>query len=131
MKTIRIADLERVRASRPAGYVEDVLSSGKIDGAVLLLKDETYFALRDKYKTPARKGKPITPDKWPIWARALAMLAKPEDKGVGDVAARVIGSENSEAFKKFYKLTFRKTCGCNGRQAKWNRDYPLDNKNQE
>ena len=62
---------------------------------------------------------------WPLWAKALKLLAKPADRGIGDVLARVIGDEKSEAFKAWYKKTFGKDCGCNGRQIRWNRLYPL------
>jgi hypothetical protein len=61
----------------------------------------------------------------PLWAKGLKLLATPEDKGIGDVAARVIGGEKSAAFKAWYKKTFGKSCGCSGRQADWNRRYPL------
>jgi hypothetical protein len=63
--------------------------------------------------------------KWPKWAKALKHLAQPEDKGIGDVVARMIGAGNSAAFKAWYKLTFGKDCGCTDRQADWNRKYPL------
>ncbi len=69
---------------------------------------------------------PIPYPEWPLWVKALAMIAKPEDKGVGDVLARTIGSENSEAFKKWYKTTTGKNCGCTGRQLRWNIEYPLN-----
>lgn len=115
MKTIRIADLESVRASRPNGYVEDVLCKGKIAGEVLLIENEVYFALKNKYKTVS----------WPIWVKLLAKRAIPEDKGIGDVAVRLIGPENSESFRKYYKMITGKSCGCKGRQAKWNRLYPF------
>ncbi len=65
-------------------------------------------------------------DQWPAWTNALAQFAKPEDKGIGDVAARMIGAENSEAFKNWYKATTGKSCGCNGRQKLWNQKYPLN-----
>ncbi len=62
---------------------------------------------------------------WPLWAIALAVIAKPEDKGIGDVVARMIGDENSAAFKAWHQATFGRPCGCNGRQERWNRMYPL------
>ncbi len=63
---------------------------------------------------------------WPFWAKAFSKLAKLEDKGIGDVVARTIGAENSEAFKKWYKATTGKDCGCTGRQNLWNIKYPLN-----
>ncbi len=68
---------------------------------------------------------PIPRKDWPIWAKALAMLFRPEDKGIGDVVARTVGAENSEAFKKWFKATTGKDCGCTGRQRRWNIEYPL------
>ncbi len=77
---------------------------------------------------PRPISKPIQPiprRDWPLWAKALSMIAKPEDKGIGDVVARTIGAENSEAFKKWFKATTGKDCGCTGRQRRWNIEYPL------
>lgn len=73
----------------------------------------------------AIKTKAIPYDNWPLWAKALRHVSQPEDKGIGDVIARTIGPENSEAFKAWYKKTTGKDCGCTGRQAKWNLIYPL------
>jgi hypothetical protein len=71
---------------------------------------------------------PMVARSWPIWAKALKMIAKPQDKGIGDVVRRKFGAENSDRFKKWYKATFGKDCGCTGRQAQWNRKYPLPSK---
>ncbi len=65
-------------------------------------------------------------DQWPIWSKALKQLATPEDKGIGDVIARIIGDENSAKFKAWHIATFGKHCNCNGRQARWNRQFPLN-----
>lgn len=62
---------------------------------------------------------------WPLWAKAFKLAAKPEDKGVGDVVRRLIGEENSDKFKAWFKKTTGKDCGCTGRQARWNQMYPL------
>ncbi len=62
----------------------------------------------------------------PIWAKALKQFSTPEDKGIGDVVARIIGYENSAKFKAWHLATFGRPCGCNGRQARWNRMYPLN-----
>ncbi len=67
-------------------------------------------------------------DQWPMWAKALAQFATPEDKGLGDVAARIIGDENSSKFKAWHLATFGRPCGCNGRQKLWNQKYPLNSK---
>ncbi len=62
---------------------------------------------------------------WPLWAKTLVLLAKPEDKGIGDVVLRTIGETNSYKFKAWHKLTFGKDCNCAARQARWNAQYPL------
>lgn len=71
------------------------------------------------------RGISSKPNEWPLWAKMAKLLAKPEDKGIGDVIHHLIGPENSEAFKSWFKNTFGKDCGCAGRQAEWNRLYPL------
>ncbi len=62
---------------------------------------------------------------WPTWAKALKKLATPEDKGIGDVVARMIGDEASAKFKAWHIATFGKPCNCTGRRERWNRQYPL------
>ncbi len=74
---------------------------------------------------PTKPIQPLPRKDWPLWAKALAAFSKPEDKGLGDIVARMIGAENSAAFKTWYKTTFGKSCGCTGRQAYLNRTYPL------
>lgn len=90
---------------------------------------EAEFVLHcGEFPTPLRRPQTVISlpyDKWPIWAKALAHAAKPQDKGIGDLVARLIGDENSEAFTKWFQSTFNKPCGCKGRQALWNRVYPL------
>ncbi len=66
---------------------------------------------------------PAQPTSWPLWAKALKLLRTDADKGVGDTLARTIGDETSEAFKGWYKSTFGRKCGCNGRRAEWNSRY--------
>lgn len=77
-------------------------------------------------RTQKSKSIPVPEDKWPLWAKAIRHFAKPEDRGIGDVIRRNFGDENSERFKKWYKATFNKDCGCTGRQARWNRMYQLN-----
>jgi len=64
-------------------------------------------------------------NEWPIWAKALKQFSTPEDKGIGDVVARMIGDETSAKFKAWHLATFGKPCGCTGRQKLWNTKYPL------
>jgi hypothetical protein len=62
---------------------------------------------------------------WPLWAKAFKWAAKPEDKGIGDIVARMIGDENSMKFKQWHLATFGRPCDCTGRRERWNRQYPL------
>lgn len=87
---------------------------------VLLLRREAALRERRFHKVRA-----VALHKWPIWARGLKLAAAQQDKGIGDVVARLIGDERSQAFKAWCKNTFGKECGCSGRQHRWNRMYPL------
>ena len=121
MIKVKIEHLKSAASDRPAGYLEEVMGSGIVENDVLILDESVYYTLKKKYAKPSdipKKG-------WPFWAKALNAIAKPEDKGIGDVVARLIGDENSEQFKSWYKATFNKDCGCKGRHDRWNRLYPL------
>ncbi len=127
MRKILLSDLRDISAKRPAGYYEELVSRGSIETAeILILEDSVYAELSHKFNPPKSiLPTPIARKDWPLWAKALAMLAKPEDKGMGDIVARTVGAENSEAFKKWFKATTGKDCGCTGRQRRWNIEYPL------
>ena len=66
----------------------------------------------------------LPPDKWPNWAKIIALLSQAEDAGVGDTVARIIGPETSAAFKAWHLAKFGKPCGCERRQAEWNARFP-------
>lgn len=66
---------------------------------------------------------PANPGEWPVWAKAIKLVGKPPDAGVGDTIHRLIGDENSATFKAWYHTTFGRTCGCHGRQKLWNQQY--------
>lgn len=55
----------------------------------------------------------------------MALLAAPEDNGIGDVVRRMIGDFTSETFKAWHKATLGTDCGCATRQREWNDRYPL------
>ncbi len=130
MKEILLSHLREISSRRPAGFYEEAIGRGRIETSdVLVLEDDVYLEFQDKFAPPHpisdKVVQPIPRKDWPLWAKALAMIATPEDKGIGDVVARTIGAENSEAFKKWFKATTGKDCGCTGRHARLNRDYPL------
>lgn len=103
-------------AHRPAGYYEDVLSRGTVVGDQLELSPEAYADLVAKYQPPAQN--------WPAWTLVVSLFAAPEDRGIGDTIARIIGPAGGNAFKRWYKKTFSKSCGCSERQKTLNRLYP-------
>ncbi len=126
MRKILLSDLRDISAKRPDGYYDEVVGRGHVETAeILILDDAVYAELQKKFSTAPIPILPIPRDQWPMWAKALANRSRPEDKGVGDVAARFIGDERSEKFKAWYLVTFGKPCGCNGRQRQWNLKYPL------
>lgn len=61
---------------------------------------------------------------WPTWALAIKTLRKPEDRGVGDTLARVIGHFGGEAYKKWHLRVFGTPCGCEAKQAAFNAEFP-------
>jgi len=62
-------------------------------------------------------------ENWPAAVNALAMLAKPQDRGIGDVIARNLGFVG-EAFKAAAKR-LGVDCGCDARRDRFNVMYPL------
>lgn len=77
--------------------------------------------------SPPEPVKPIPRSEWPIWAKGFALLANKEDIGIGSTIERMIGTDNSEAFKVWYKATFGTDCGCSGRKAQFDQLYPYAN----
>jgi hypothetical protein len=70
-----------------------------------------------------QSAEPNKSEQWPLWARTIAKFRKEGEVGIGDTIKRVIGNDNSEAFKKWYKSTFNRDCGCCGRQQNLNVQY--------
>ena len=68
---------------------------------------------------------PLPPEQWPVWVKALRQFSTDEDEGIGDVVYRIIGDENSLAFKAWHLKTFGKECNCTARRNRWNKLYPL------
>lgn len=64
-----------------------------------------------------------TSEQWPLWARAVSKFRKEGEVGVGDTVRRLIGNDNSDAFKNWYKDTFNRDCGCCGRGNNFNLKY--------
>ncbi len=127
MTKILLSDLRINAANRPEGYLDEIVASGRVETVeIVILERDIYNKLIKKFAPKPKPVEPVPRKEWPIWAKALAMIAKSEDKGIGDVVARTIGAENSESFKNWYKATTGKDCGCTGRQKRWNMEYPLN-----
>ena len=88
-----------------------------------MLAHEEHEELLRRYLDGAQVSRPHD---WPLFLQPMKLLAKPGDKGLGDIIDRTIGPVGGEAFKKWYKVVFGKDCGCNVRQIDWNRRYPLN-----
>ena len=55
-KTFTIKAIQNVAKHRPEGYLEEVLSSGTVEGEKVTLTDEAYRILAAKYRAPVRPG---------------------------------------------------------------------------
>ena len=118
----------------------ELVSVGTVSGAWLVVDEATAINATAKCATlkfdDAEKAKPVTPltlppamalprDQWPLWAKTLALAAKSEDKGLGDVIARTIGPIGGDVYKKWFEKITGKPCGCGERQEMLNAKYPL------
>lgn len=74
-------------------------------------------------RAPITPALPVPASEWPAWASTVALLRQPEDAGVGDTIARVIGPIGGDAYKSWYQRIIGKPCGCTERQADWNARY--------
>ena len=64
-------------------------------------------------------------DKLPLAVKGIAMLAKPEDRGVGDIVERMAKIAGGKTLAQWYKELTGKDCGCANRKERLNRMYPL------
>ncbi len=62
---------------------------------------------------------------WPIYLQPFKLMARPIDRGLGDIIARTIGPVGGDAFKEWYQKTIGQDCGCRDRQIHLNNLYPL------
>jgi hypothetical protein len=76
MKKIRVIDLEQVRADKPEGYIENVLSQGTVTDGVLFIDDVPYMELQQKYG-----GKPTIFKKASNAAGAATRVIKSKAQG--------------------------------------------------
>jgi hypothetical protein len=79
----------------------------------------------DMKRQDAASTLPVPRDQWPTWAAWAEGLAQPQDAGIGDVVARLLGTTLSDTFKAMYRLATGTDCGCAARRTEWNAKYPL------
>lgn len=131
--------IESIRLSGCQNLWHEILLVGKLSGAMIVVDGDKAKAILSKCpegsappehnEGPPAQPKPISPeplDRWPVWVRAAALLAKPDDKGLGDVIARTVGPIGGDAYKTWFKRVTGKPCGCSERQETLNAIYPLD-----
>jgi hypothetical protein len=62
-------------------------------------------------------------ERWPRWAKLLALMAEREDVGVGDTVHRVIGPFG-EGWQEYQRWRGRSCSACAARWRQWNTLYP-------
>lgn len=55
MITVSLEALREVSSHKPSGYLEDVLSNGKVNGVLVIFDERIYSALREKYSPQTQK----------------------------------------------------------------------------
>ncbi len=125
-----MAQLRARAATRPPGYLEDVLARAKVEGDELTLTDEACAELLIKYggaRDPTRHAlpSPIPRDQWPRLARWLSRRSTASDRGLGDTLARLLSRLGVARFKIWFHTLTGHDCGCADRQAHLNAIYPL------
>ncbi|MCX7915043.1 MAG: hypothetical protein N3A53_01900 [Verrucomicrobiae bacterium] len=119
MIKLRISAIKAQASHRPRGYVDDVLSRGKVQGDWLHIEPEDYWELRRKYGAKAAVQK-----RWLWLARLISKLRRPRDRGVGDTIERIIRPVGGQAYKELHRFVTGKPCRCAHRQAKLNSAFP-------
>jgi hypothetical protein len=104
--------------------VNEALATGKLsgDGRLMEIPEPTASALRRCGLIT--QAPVISPPSEPKWVGVVKKLATPEDLGVGDTIARVIGPVGGDAFKLWFEKLFGCSCGCPERQEELNRRFP-------
>ena len=148
--TIRLlhSQLEGAARRRGKGWLEAIRSAGnsqvgyfEIDSDKLKEINATWpvsIAFQEPVEISTRipQPKPQRQESKPagVWpanifgvvARALKLMRTPEDKGVGDTIARVVGPIGGDAYKVWFMDTFGRSCGCTERQDSLNERFPYE-----
>jgi hypothetical protein len=59
MIKLALSQIEANKVNRPDGYFEDVVSNGTIAGECLILEEDVFVALANKYRPKVEPPKPI------------------------------------------------------------------------
>ena len=128
---MRIA-LSSLLESKCPNVWHDILTAGKLTGATVEVPDAEAACILARCHdpimveaAPASTVKALPFDEWPLALQLLAKLAKPTDKGLGDVIERIIGPIGGNAFKTWFKRATGRDCGCGHRKQILNELYPL------
>ncbi len=84
---------------------------------------ENGAEVRNLYTDPLPRGKRKNVS-WGVLA-PMKLLAIEGERGLGDVAARLIGPIGGDLYKKWFKKMTGEHCGCSERQEDLNMIYPL------
>ena len=136
------AQVESAAARRAAGFLDAFLKVAEKQAAFYEIEQTAWESLNKEFPNgapkpetanPATKPKPKQRKEivWPsnvfgLVARTIKLMRTPEDSGVGDTIARVIGPIGGDAYKQWFLETFGKACGCTERQDQLNERFPYE-----
>lgn len=126
----RIASGPRGDAATPA-WLTELLATAEVLGDLAVVDRERWAAIAPKAGLRIRPNGGASPsrlqalpqERWPVWAKAVALLARDPDRGVGDTVERWATRIGGAQFKAM-SLAVGLPCRCAERQAEWNAHYP-------
>ncbi len=71
---------------------------------------------------------PVPKPQWPLWTATIALLATPEDAGIGDTVERLAKRAGAKSLVEWTKEHGLPDCGCADRKRRWNQQYPYQAK---
>jgi len=125
------ADLRSFALSRPGAWQEIVAVAAWDDTGMTAEIPDGLLEQFSSEPIPVADARPpiastaIPRAEWPLWASGLARLAIPGDRGLGDVASRLINAVGAARFESWHWEVFGRDCGCGDRRAWLNARFPL------